>query len=174
MATIYTHAVAGLGIARLYTGKPMPWAFWGLAALLPVVPDLDAFSTAFYGGPWGHRGFTHSLAFALVLGMVTAGLTFRCFRQKWWPLAAVFFVIVASHGLLDACTWGGYEIPFFWPLPGRQGNWGPIPVSDIAFEFPDPRHSRAVRAELLWVWLPTAVLVGLAVAYRRMRRFRHG
>jgi inner membrane protein len=148
----------------------MPWAYWGLAALLPIVPDLDVFSTYTYGGPLGHRGITHSLLFALLLSGVVAAATARWFRVKWWSLMILFFLIVASHGLLDAMTRGGADIPFFWPLDGRYGNWGPLPVSDIAFDLPDPRYSRAVRAELLWIWLPTIVAVGLAMLYRHWKR----
>ena len=71
-------------------------------------------------------------------------------------LTGVFFLATASHGVLDALTRGGEAIPFFWPVTEqRYGNWGPIPVSDSAFEIPDPRQSRALRSELFWVWLPT-------------------
>jgi inner membrane protein len=170
MATDYSHAVVGLGLARLYATKPMPWAYWGLAAILPIVPDFDAFSSAAYGTWLGHRGFTHSLVFALLLGMAAAGILFRYFRVNWWSLSALIFAMIASHGLLDALTRGGESVPFFRPLGGRYGNWGLIPVSDIALELPDPRYSRAIRGELLWVWLPTGLLVGLVMAYRRLKR----
>ena len=154
----------------MYAVQPTPWAYWGLAAVLPIIPDLDVFSTAAYGGPLGHRGIAHSVLFALLLSIVTASMTFRCFHVRWWSLMALFFTITASHGLLNAMTKGGGGIPFFWPLGGRCGNWGPIPLSDIAFDLPDPRYSRAVRAELLWGWLPTIVVVGLTVLYRRLTR----
>lgn len=168
MATIYTHAVVGLGMARLATPRSMPWLYWGLAAGLAVLPDLDAFSYAAYGGWLGHRGVTHCLAFALLAGMLAAGATFRPLRTNGWLLGGLFFAIIASHGLLDAMTKGGMEIPFFWPLGARFGNWGPIPVSDLSFELPDPRKSLALRAELLWIWLPTGILVGLITVYRRI------
>src|SRR5207247_634418 len=64
-------------------------------------------------------------------------------------------------------------IPFFWPLTGeRYGNWGPIPVSDLALEIPDPRRSRALRSELLWVWLPTGAFVSVLALFRFVRRRR--
>ena len=170
MTTLYTHAAFGLGIARLCAARPKPLLYWGMAALLPILPDFDVFSTAAYGTPLGHRGLTHSLAFALVVGVLTASATFRYFRTNWWLLAGTLFAIVASHGLLDALTRGGADIPFFWPLDARYGNWGPIPVADLAFELPDPRYHRAWRSELLWVWLPTVLLVGLVTAYRRRNR----
>lgn len=172
MATLYTHAVAGLGLAKVCAGRPMPWSYWTLATILPLLPDLDVFSTATYGSPLGHRGVTHSLLFALVIGLVAASFLSRPFRGQWWWLAVLFSAIVASHGLLDAMTRGGGNIPFFWPLGGWYGNWGPLRVSDIAFDLPDPRSSRAIRSELLWVWLPTIVLVVFSVAYRRVRRRR--
>jgi inner membrane protein len=170
MATDYTHAIVGLGLARLYVREPMPWAYWGLATLLPIVPDLDVFSIYAYGNLLGHRGITHSLLFALLLSVIVTAATFRWFRVRWWTLAILFFAIIASHDLLDAMTRGGENIPFFWPFGGRYGNWGPLPVSDISLDLPDPRHSRAIRAELLWVWLPMAVVVGLTMLYRRWRR----
>lgn len=172
MATDYTHAFVGVAIGRLYADRRMPWTYWGLATLLPTIPDLDVISTAAYGSAMGHRGITHSLVFALLLSGVAASLTFRRFRVKWWSLTALFFAMVASHGLLDACTRGGGNIPFFWPLGADYGNWGPLSVSDIAFDLPDPRRSRAISGELIWVWLPTAILLGLAWIYRRWQRHR--
>jgi inner membrane protein len=168
MATIYTHAAVGLGLARLYAARPMPWAFWGLAALVPVLPDLDVFFWGTYGGPWGHRGVTHSLLVALLLGTVAGRIVCRRSGSKGWSLIALFCLIAASHGVLDALTKGGADIPFFWPLPGRYGNWGLIHVSDISFQLPDPRHSRALHSELLWVWTPMTVLVGVTMLYRRL------
>ena len=98
----------------------MPWSYWLLAAALPIIPDLDVFSTASYGSSLlGHRGITHTLAFALAsLGAVAAAATFRHFKVRWWSLACLFFVIVASHGLLDAMTPRGENIPVLlaiWP-----------------------------------------------------------
>jgi inner membrane protein len=159
-----------LGLARLYATQPMPWAYWGLAALLPVVPDLDVFSQYAYGSSLGHRGITHSLVFAAALGIVVAIAAAKRFHVRWWSLAILFFAMIASHGVLDAMTKGGANIAFFWPLGGQWGNWGPLPVSDIALELPDPRHSHAIRAELLWVWLPTLVVVGLTMFCRRHKR----
>jgi inner membrane protein len=170
MATDYTHAVVGLGFARLYATKPMPWAYWGLALVLPVIPDIDVFSSGAHGAWLAHRGFTHSLAFALFFSVVTASVAFHWFRASWWSLSVLFFLMIASHGLLDALTSGGEKIPFFWPLAGRYGNWDLIPVSDIALELPDPQYSRAIRGELLWLWLPMGLLVGAVMTCRRLKR----
>jgi inner membrane protein len=174
VATIVTHGVFGLGLGKLFTGRKMPWSFWTLAFVLPMVPDLDVLGLEYnipYYSPFGHRGFSHSLLFALVLGYLTAGLTFRRFKTRFLDLGGFFFVVIASHGLLDALTNGGYGVAFFWPLDNtRYGLWGPIQVSDIGFEWPDFRHSRTVRTELLYVWLPTSVAVALAMLSRQLWR----
>ncbi len=170
MPTIYTHAVVGLGLGKTCTSRPLRWPFWVLAGLLPMLPDADSFVNAPYGSLLGHRGVSHSLIFALALGLVAAAATYRPLGVGFGRLAAFFFVATASHGVLDCFTSGGFGIPLFWPLSAaRFGPWGPIPVADVGFEWPDPRHSRAVRGELLYVWLPTMVLVTLAVAWRRWR-----
>lgn len=171
MATIYTHAVVGLGLAAvLAPPRRRAPLYWGLAALLAIVPDFDSFTTAAYGTMAGHRGFTHSLIFALWLGFLAASLTFRYLQANLWTLTAIFFAVTASHGLLDACTRGGFGVPFFWPIAEQRfGNWGPIPVADIGFELPDPTTSRAVRSELLWAWLPTIVIVASVTVWRHFR-----
>jgi inner membrane protein len=170
MTTLYTHAAVGLGLAHLAANRRMPWAYWGTAALLACAPDGDVFSSAQYGTLMGHRGITHSLLFAAALSLPVAAVAYRRFGMRWWALAGLLFAIVASHGLLDAMTRGGASIPFFWPLEGRYGNWGPMHVSDIAVQLPDPRTSRAIRSELLWVWLPLTVLMTALSGYRWLRR----
>src|SRR5262245_44636487 len=77
LATSYTHAVVGLAIAPLYRPKQRAWLYWTLCAVLPVIPDLDVFSGYAYGSLWGHRGFTHSLPFALWFAFLVASLTYR-------------------------------------------------------------------------------------------------
>jgi inner membrane protein len=174
MATIYTHAFVGLGLGKVFATRRMPALFWMLAGLLPIVPDFDAFSPYSYGSLWGHRGFTHSLCFAFGLSLLAAASAFRFLPMKFWPLLGLFFLMVASHGVLDALTDGGYGIPFFWPFhTQRYGPYGPIHVQDIGFEIPDPRASRAIRTELLYVWLPSVVLVGLVLIYRYRRHMGH-
>jgi inner membrane protein len=172
--TIYTHSVVGLGLGVLFAPRRMPPLYWALAASLPMIPDLDAFSVASYGDNiLGHRGLTHTLTIAMAMGLSAAALAYRSVSMNFWRLAGIFSVITASHGVLDAFTHGGAGIPFFWPFSDhRFGGWGPVLVPDIAFEIPDPRTSRAIRGELLWVWLPTAILVGVLVAFRRFMRRR--
>jgi inner membrane protein len=168
--TLYTHSLVGLGVAHVCTPGRKPLLFWLVVAFLPVLPDLDAFSTLGEQSLLGHRGFTHSLLFALAAGLLTAGLTSRYVRTPFWPLALVYFAVTASHGVLDAFNSAGAGIPFLWPYPHRFGPYGPIHYPDLALEPPDPRLSRGVRDELLYVWPATALAVTAASAYRLLRR----
>ena len=77
MATSYTHAIVGLGLAQIYRPARHRWLYWSLCALLAVIPDVDALSSRAYGDLLGHRGCTHSLIFALWLAFFVATLTFR-------------------------------------------------------------------------------------------------
>jgi len=174
MATTYTHAVVGFGIAQIYTPGRLRWLYWTPAAFLAIFPDYDVFSSAAYGALMGHRGITHTLVFALWIAFLVSSLTFRPLKANLWALTGIFFLATASHGLLDALTRGGMPIPFFWPLTDeRFGNWGPIPVSDLGFEVPDPRRSRALRSELFWLWMPTGFFIGALWIGRLIRRRLH-
>ena len=70
MPSIYTHGIVGLGLGKAFTGRRLPILFWIMAFTLPIIPDFDVFSDISYGNIAGHRGFTHSLCFALAVGLV--------------------------------------------------------------------------------------------------------
>jgi inner membrane protein len=165
MATVVSHFLVGVGMYRFVDRGRDPW--WTgpfVAGCLAVLPDGDALLMPWnaYGDPWGHRGMTHSLAFAVVAGALAALLIRRrvTFPGGFAGLAAMLAAVTASHGLLDAMTDGGLGVAFFAPfdltryfLPVR-----PIPVSPITA---DPTHPRvlsvlAVEAMLLW---PAALLL---------------
>ena len=129
--------------------------------LLPVLPDADALLIRWipYGHPFGHRGFTHSLFFALVVGIVTASLAVR---YKWdsghsfLKLAIFFALITASHGLFDAMTSGGLGVAFFAPFDNTRYflPWRPIPVSPMsAAGLMTSRGLRVIRWEFGLFWL---------------------
>jgi inner membrane protein len=181
MPTILTHAVVGVGLGRVFTPRRMPVSFWLTAAGLAMLPDLDVLAFRLgipYHAALGHRGFSHSLCFALLAGLAAATLTYRRFGCRWPDLLGFFFVVTASHGILDAFTNGGLGIAFFLPLDDRRYffPWTPITVSPLGAYALTPQGSRllrqAVLSELLWVWVPTAVLVAGVEVVRRLRAGR--
>src|SRR5215467_12832535 len=77
MPTIVTHGfVAGLLGRSLAAGR-MPARFWFLSVLCSILPDADVLGFPLrisYEDVLGHRGLSHSLAFALVLSLIASFL----------------------------------------------------------------------------------------------------
>lgn len=170
MPTVFTHAVVGASISAL--GRPADVRLGLAAAACAAAPDLDVLPI-WFGAPWGHvlghRGITHSLAFAAVLAVMIAATAFR--GRGGLGVWLGLFAATASHGLLDAMTDGGIGIAFFAPFDdGRYFlPWRPIPVSPISLgRFFSARGATVLRAEVLGIWVP-AVLLALAVVWRRRR-----
>jgi inner membrane protein len=134
------------------------------AALCAVAPDLDVVSFRFgipYEALLGHRGFSHSLVFALLLGTSATLLLRIAFRRDArLPLVLTLALLVlatASHGVLDAMTDGGLGVAFFSPFDSTRYflPWRPIAVSPLGVErFFSARGLEVVRSEALWVGLP--------------------
>src|SRR5882762_1320999 len=116
MATIISHSIAALAVGKAVAPPDMPLKFWIATAVCAALPDLYVVSFAFdipYGDMLGHRGITHSLPFALALALVIVLLFFReapMFAGPWWLLVIYFFVVTASHAVLDALTNGGLGV----------------------------------------------------------------
>ena len=140
-----------------------------------VIPDLDVIGFDFgirYGDFWGHRGFTHSIVFAALLAAAAVGIAFRSALPSIgrFSLWLYFFLATASHGLLDAMTDGGLGVAFFAPFDNRRYflPWTPIRVSPIGIgRFFTARGLAVIQTELLWIWIPVALLAASAWIIRR-------
>lgn len=161
MPTIFTHGAIGYTASKVIFGAPADHRLLLASVLLPILPDADALLMPWipYGHPFGHRGFTHSLLFAALVGAATAALAVN---QKWSPgpsfhkLAIFFALITASHGLFDALTTGGLGVAFFAPFDETRYflPWRPIPVSPMsAAGLMTPHGLRVIRWEFALFWL---------------------
>jgi len=175
MASVFSHAVAALGIGACFYRPEIPKRVWVVGAVCSVIPDADVIGFHFgvrYGDFWGHRGFTHSLLFAAILASLVGLLSFRrglpsMSRLTLW---LYFFLATASHGLLDAMTDGGLGVAFFAPFDNHRYflPWRPIRVSPIGIsQFFTHRGFAVLQSELLWIWLPSALLIAAALVLRR-------
>lgn len=179
MPTAFTHAFVAIAMGKAVYRRPMPWKFWTLTAVCAAFPDLDTGLFAYgvqYEDLWGHRGMMHSLLFALALAMVIVTVFFRTeaaiLGREWWKYVAFFFAATASHGVLDAFTDGGLGIAFFSPFDETRYffPWHPIEVAPIGLTSFFTRHGWiSVRSELVWVWLPTIMMLAVVIACRRRR-----
>jgi inner membrane protein len=130
-----------------------------------VLPDLDVIAFRLhipYASTFGHRGFTHSIVFALLSATL---LTLAVRDRRAFPF---LFVCALSHPLLDALTNGGRGVALLWPFSDQRffAPWRPIRVSPIGRV-----DWRVLRSEAKWVWLPAiagwAVWRGVSAARRR-------
>jgi len=191
MASLFTHAIAGatLGLAANRNLRRRP-GFWLATLLGSCLPDVDIVGFSLgtrYGDLWGHRGMTHSLLFAAIVAFCLAaciaarqqpatqtGFTLRPVRKLLGErsrLTLLLFVIVASHGVLDALTNGGLGVAFFSPFdPTRYFlPYRPIQVSPIgAGSFFTERGWFVLQSEILWIWFPALVLAA-CISWMRAR-----
>ena len=179
MASAISHAVAAVGISACFYDSRVPRSVWLVGTICAVLPDIDVIGFRFgvhYGEFLGHRGFTHSIAFAVLLA--TASL-FSLFPRGMpglsrFALWLYLFLATVSHGVLDAMTDGGLGVAFFSPFDNRRYffPWTPIRVSPIGVSrFFSDRGLRVLESELVWIWIPTfLLLVGSIVVRRIVRR----
>lgn len=117
-----TQIVLGAAVGEAVVGKHMgiKAAFWG--AIAGTIPDLDVFLRSFYNpldAALVHRGFSHSLLFALLAGFGFAFIFNKWNRHKlgykrWFIF---WFLGIVTHPLLDIFT--NYGTQFFYPFSWR-------------------------------------------------------
>jgi len=140
-------------------GTPLAVVFAG--AVATILPDADVVSFALhvpYGSTFGHRGFTHSIVFAL-LSSLALTLLFR----KHFPY---LFLCAISHPLLDALTNGGRGVALLSPFSNHRFffPWRPIEVSPIG-----ALDLGVLWSEARWIWVPVGVGLLVRALARRGR-----
>jgi len=173
MPTIISHAAVPLAIGLGLGNRRIPTTLLLTGMAASMMPDADVIFFRFgatYDSAWAHRGFSHSIGLAIVLGVLAALLS----RRSAPPLIAFAFVALAaaSHGLLDMMTNGGHGIAILWPATDRRFffDWRPIQVSPLATSRFVTRAARIATTEFLCIWVPAAILaLGL-----RATRFHQG
>jgi len=176
VATVFSHALLGITAARAAYPDDRHFSIATWAAILAILPDLDVLGFAFgirYGDFFGHRGFSHSLVFSFALSMLVVAARFReiaLTTARGWGLTVFFFLVTASHGILDAMTDGGLGIAFFSPFENSRYflPWTPLQVSPIGAGFFSMEGLEVLGNEALWIGLPCATLF----AVRHVRNAR--
>jgi inner membrane protein len=170
MPTIFSHPAVPLGIAVGLGSAVIPKPLLLAGALASVLPDLDVLAFTFgipYEHEFGHRGVSHSFAFAGLVALLGACAR-RILQTSFMRAFFLLFVTTASHGILDAFTDGGLGVALFWPWsehrlfsPFRPIRVSPIGISHFLLDAPS-----ILLSEILWVWIP-CLLGGTALAALR-------
>lgn len=171
MASIFTHPAPAIALRMAFGPNTISSRLFVAALAASVLPDLDVASFSFgikYADSLGHRGFSHSLAFALIIGAM-AFLFAPFLRAKRSVAFYIITLSIISHILLDALTTGGLGVAFFWPLDETRYflPWRPIVVSPFSIKrfFSDWGY-RVILSELRYVWIP-CLAFGIAGFCRR-------
>ncbi len=164
MATIFTHPIVPVAAAYLIGRDKIPTRLLVAAGMVSIIPDFDVIGLQYgisYGDQFGHRGFTHSIFFALMMAII-ASLSNSYLQASKNICFWMVFIGCCSHGVLDAFTDGGRGIAFFWPITAERYffPWQPIEVSPIGLSrFLTPRGLDVLISEFWIVWIPAGILM---------------
>lgn len=167
MPSVFAHSLFAGALASATSPNKVLQKTMVLAALCAILPDADVVAFDFgisYRHMLGHRGFTHSLFFALLIGFVITFLFYpdlKKYSRNWWLMVAIFFISTASHGLLDAMTDGGLGVAFFAPFDEERYflPFRPIEVSPIGIEsFFTERGWTVIKNEAIWIGIPSLLI----------------
>jgi len=161
MASIFGHGIVGYTISRAASNVMLKQLTF-LAIVSSILPDIDVLTFHFgfpYEAPLGHRGFTHSILFA-VIWAVTLMFIFGKAHKRLFFL--VIFFCTVSHGILDAMTTGGRGVGFFIPfdneryfLPLRMIKVSPLNISHFFSEW----GWQVILSELKFVAIPCVIVL---------------
>ncbi len=167
MPTILSHAAVPLAIGLALGRARVPGRLLAAGVVAAMLPDFDvvAFKLGIaYANNLGHRGASHSLLFAALLGCLAfaSAPLLRASR-----IQAFLFVgtAAASHPLLDMLTNGGLGVALYWPWSDARhfAPWRVIEVSPIGLRpMLSARGFAVLRSEIVWIWQP-ALALGFAL-----------
>lgn len=177
MPSLVSHAAVAVAAGVAFAPRDVPSQFWTAAVLCSILPDADVIGFSLgipYHHFFGHRGFFHSPFFGLLLSFFIVSIFFRdvdLFSIRWFFYFIFFFLLTASHGVLDAFTNGGLGIALLSPFDNTRHffPWTPIVVSPIGFKaFFSNWGLTIIKSELQWIWLPSSIMVVLSILIRGM------
>ncbi|HEY6160887.1 MAG TPA: metal-dependent hydrolase [Bacteroidia bacterium] len=134
-----THLVMGATFGDALLGKKIgkPAMLWG--ALAASIPDIDVIFVPFFDPPFSltiHRGFTHSVLFAVLVIPLLAYLFSKRYNRaasfKDWSI--LFALGLFSHIFIDACT--SYGTGWFEPFSHYRVTFNNIFVADPVYTLP--------------------------------------
>lgn len=180
MPTFIGHTAAGIALGTVAVSKRHWFRISLLSIFCSVAPDFDSIGFRL-GIPYhhwlGHRGFFHSILFAVILGLMATLFIIGIEKSSKMRFLyfCVFFACGLSHDVLDAMTNGGLGVAFFSPLSEQRFflPWRPIEVSPLSLKrFLTQRGIEVIKSEFIWIIMPS-LCFGVLIARFRMIK-KHG
>lgn len=163
MPSAVSHAFLGFAFGAGVSSRKKIWV---TSTVCSALPDTDALAVRLFSpisDMWAHRGFSHSLLFAFLIGLLVVSLVFKGSIQwgskRWWLFLLFFFATTASHGLADALNAGSIGVDFFAPFSSARYllPYRPLPGVGVTLFFSLSGQSIFLR-EILWLWMPAIAL----------------
>ena len=176
MPTVLTHSVVSLTL-----GKSIKWKQSSKITFCSFVcgslPDFDFIGRYFgvkYIDHWGHRGWTHSLISAVLIGLI---LSYLCSQKSllprlgWW---LYFSFLTSTHSLLDMCTNGGHGVALLAPWSNIRlffpQQYRVIQVSPMHFDsFTWNRLAPVFMSEVIWIIAPVLFIFAIRFLFEIRR-----
>ena len=177
MPTIISHTVVAVAAGKAFAPKDVPNHFWLISIICSCIPDADVIGLYLgvpYGHFFGHRGFFHSPFFGLLLSIFIVFVFFNdveMFSKQWFFYFLFFFLLSASHGILDAFTNGGLGIALLSPFDNTRYffPWTPIIVSPLGMRgLLSNWGLMVIKCELLWIWMPSFLIIFISTMVRNV------
>jgi inner membrane protein len=171
VASIFGHGIVAYTLSKVLDRKNAKWLII-LAVISSILPDIDVITFHLgipYEDPLGHRGFTHSIVFAIIWALFLMFTLGKQNKRLWFT---VIFLSTMSHGLLDAITTGGRGVGFLIPFNNdrfffsvRKIVVSPIEISSFFSEW----GLQVILSEIKYILLPSFII--LAVRFLSLKIF---
>lgn len=170
MASAFGHAALACTLGTFRKREDRSLKFWFWMVVFSIIPDADVLAFRLgipYEHMLGHRGFTHSILFAALSGLIVTLLFFReqlTSFTRWGKTALALFICMLSHGILDALTTGGKGVGFWIPFSGERYffPFHPIKVSPLSpSQFFSQKGLMILYSEGVWIGGACVILLVL-------------
>lgn len=171
MASVFGHSIVGFTLTKVIDNKHTKWLL--IAAIFStILPDFDVVTFRMgipYSHPLGHRGFTHSMLFAILWALILMFTLGRKSKLIWF---SVIFLSTVSHGILDAMTSGGKGVGFLIPFnnnrfffPFREIKVSPLGVSKFFSEW----GLQVIFSEIKYILLPCLLILLFSYTFKKIK-----
>ena len=164
MPSPIAHSATGYVIFKIFKleqkrilGKVSPVFEAITAIIISNVADLD-FAFGFLSGENHHRGFTHSVSFALIFSIAIAFFSSKISRASLYKVFIFSSIIYGSHLLLDFFTTGGDGMLLLWPFSDNYYK-SSFPI------FPPVHHNLGLFAPIHIIFISFELTYVIAIYY---------
>ncbi len=172
MASVFGHSMVGVTLVKLFASKQTRLLLL-LAVASTILPDIDVLAFNFgipYSHPFGHRGFTHSVLFAIIWALLLMWIFGKKDKVVWF---IVIFLSTISHGILDAMTSGGKGVGFLIPFNNERFffPFRDIKVSPIGIEkFFSEWGLQVLISEFKYIFIPCILLIFVRFIFQKSKK----